>query len=108
MAIAAEHLYESCTCESGMRDGLRCGDCNGRGVVSKGTKILGITADVAEAELEAEIAAEGDDELDNMSINHLRSRAKDLGVSAGGSKEALVARIKAAAAGEAPEEAIGG
>lgn len=89
MAIATEHLYENCTCDSGMRGGLRCGDCGGRGIVSKGTKPTG--AVIVEPN-----QADGvtDDDLDNVDINHARQRAKDLGLSAGGSKAAIVARIR--------------
>lgn len=101
MAIPAEHLYVSCTCIGGMRDGARCADCGGRGIVPKGTKPTGAT--IPEAELVRD--DEGDD-LENQSINHLRSRAKDLGVSAGGSKDALIARIREATAdaGDATDE----
>jgi len=67
MAIAAEHLYESCTCDAGMRNGLRCADCNGRGIVPKGYKPTG-------AAIVEETDAVEDDGLDDMSITHLRSR----------------------------------
>lgn len=101
MTVPAEHLYESCTCESGMRDGLRCADCGGRGIVPKGVKPTGAVVP------EADLAEDNDDGLDDMSIKHLQSRAKDLGLSAGGSKAALVASIReatGAAAGEEPAE----
>ena len=99
--VPAEHLYDSCTCQSGMRDGLRCADCGGRGIVLKDTKITGKSVAPAEGD---SVATPEDDELENMSINHLRSRAKDLGVSAGGSKDALVERIKAATKDEPTDE----
>lgn len=88
MTIPAEHLYESCTCLNGMRDGLRCADCNGRGIVPKGVKPTG--AVIADEAGDSTV----DDGLEDLSIVHLRSRAKDLGLSAGGSKDALVARIR--------------
>lgn len=89
--VPAEHLYEACTCTNGMRNGLRCADCGGRGLVAVGQKPTG-----GSVPGDDEVASPEQDELANMSINHLRSRAKDLGVSAGGSKDALVERIKAA------------
>jgi len=97
MAIAAEHLYESCTCDAGMRNGLRCADCNGRGIVPKGYKPTG-------AAIVEETDAVEDDGLDDMSITHLRSRAKDLGLSAGGSKAALVKSIREANAAATEDE----
>lgn len=98
MAIAAEHLYDSCTCEGGMRNGLRCADCHGRGIVPKGTKPTGAVVQEATDETV-------DDGLEDMSITHLRSRAKDLGLSAGGSKATLVKAIREATAAETGEDA---
>jgi hypothetical protein len=106
MAIAVEHLYESCTCTDGMRDGLRCADCGGRGIVAKGTKPTGEAVPVPEGD-----TIETDDDLDNIDLKHLRERAKQLGLSAGGSKVDLVARIRdfnVVAAGEAQAAAEAG
>jgi hypothetical protein len=91
MAIAAEHLYEACTCEGGMRDGLRCADCFGRGIVPRGSTPKG--AAIIEPDTDTV-----DDELEDMSVTHLRSRAKDLGLSAGTGKTALVKAIREATA----------
>lgn len=93
----AEFLYESCTCTSGMRNGLRCADCGGRGILPKGTKPTGGTVAVETTETTV------DDGIEDLSIKHLQSRAKDLGLSAGGSRAALVARIREALAAEAGE-----
>ena len=99
MSPDAEFLYDSCTCDSGMRNGLRCADCGGRGIVPKGVKPKGGTIEEA-----ALVDDDGElDGLEDMSINHLRSRAKDLGISAGGSKATLVAAIR-----EATRDADGG
>jgi len=92
MAIAAEHLYVSCTCTNGMRDGLRCADCGGRGVVLKGTTPTGEAVPLEPGEG----LPEDEDPFENMSVKHLRSRAKDLGLSAGGTKAELVTRIREA------------
>lgn len=105
VAYAAEFLYESCSCDSGMRNGLRCADCGGRGIVAKGTKPTG--AAVSDEAAETTV----DDGLDDMSVTHLRSRAKDLGLPTGGSKAALVQAIREATAevpdgdGDAADEA---
>jgi hypothetical protein len=96
MAMAAEHLYQACTCTGGMRGGLRCGDCNGRGIVPKTVKPTG-------AVVAPESDETVDDDLEDMSINHLRSRAKDLGLSAGGNKETLVRTIRESLAATAAE-----
>lgn len=90
----AEFLYESCTCTNGMRDGLRCADCGGRGILPRGTKPTGGTVAAETGDTTV------DDGLDDLSIKHLQSRAKDLGLPAGGSKAALVARIREAIAAE--------
>src|SRR4051812_30506257 len=94
MATPVEHLYVSCTCDSGMRNGLRCADCGGRGILPKGAEPTGATVAPADEDLST---VEGDDGLDDMSVTHLRSRAKDLGLPSGGSKAALVAAIRAEA-----------
>lgn len=92
--IPAEHLYDSCTCDGGMRNGLRCADCGGRGLVPKGTKPTGETV--------AEDSEDGvADDLDNLSMTDLRELAKNRGVSAGGGRKAIADRIRAAADGEA-------
>ena len=104
MTVPAEHLYDNCTCTGGMRNGLRCGDCNGRGLVPKGVKPKG--AVVAAAPETADGAPAEDDGLDDMSIVHLRSRAKDLGLSAGGSKATLVAAIRGATRDADEPEAV--
>lgn len=96
MAIPAEHLYESCTCTDGMRNGLRCADCGGRGIVPKGTKPSG-----AAVEPEGEEAP--DDGLEDLSKTHLQSRAKDLGLSSGGTKDALIKAIREATRAVEPE-----
>ena len=63
MATAAEFLYDSCTCDSGMRDGQRCADCGGRGIVPKGTKPTGAT--IPETELVDDDESDG---LEDMSV----------------------------------------
>jgi hypothetical protein len=94
MAPDAEFLYDSCTCESGMRDGQRCADCGGRGILPKGVKPTGkAVAETALVDDDGEL-----DGLDDMSINHLRSRAKDLGISSGGNTATLVKAIREATA----------
>lgn len=105
MAIDVEHMYESCTCESGMRDGLRCADCGGRGIIPKGITPTGGVVEPADEDL---TTVEGDDGLDDMSLTHLRSRAKDLGLPSTGSKAGLIAAIRAEVgtsdAGTEPDE----
>jgi hypothetical protein len=86
--IAVEHLYESCTCDGGMRDGLRCADCGGRGILPTGTKPTGASVP------EPSDNTVSDDDLDNLDVKHLRERAKQLGLSAGGSKVVLISRIR--------------
>jgi hypothetical protein len=100
MATPAEFLYDSCTCDGGMRNGLRCADCHGRGLVPKGYQPTG---DAVEEPVEPPES----DGLEDMSITHLRSRAKDLGLSAGGSKVTLVKAIREAVAAENGETAEG-
>jgi len=103
--LAVEHLYVSCTCTDGMRGGLRCADCGGRGIVTKGTKPTG------ESVPEPDGDTVDDDDLENIDLKHLRKRATDLGLSAGGSKTAIVARIRdfnVVAAAEAEEAAAAG
>jgi len=101
MTVPAEFLYESCTCESGMRNGQRCADCGGRGIVPAGTKPTG--ASIPEAAL---VDDDGElDGLEDMSVTHLRSRAKDLGLATGGTKAALIAAIRAASAPDEDEDA---
>lgn len=89
MAIPdAEHLYVSCTCESGMRGGLRCADCGGRGIVVKGTQIKGEAVQPDDAD------DEEDDGLDQLSATDLRAKAKALGLPTSGSREVLIGRIR--------------
>jgi hypothetical protein len=97
MVTAVEHMYVSCTCTNGMRSGERCADCNGRGVVPKGTKPSGesIPADAG--------ASVGDDDpYLNLGMQELRDKARTLGVGAGGGRAALVERIREAEANAEP------
>lgn len=93
MATAVEHLYKSCTCENGMRDGARCADCNGRGIVPKEASISGRALPKEQNDLSD--ADEGDG-LEQLGMNELRARAKEVGVGAGGSRAAITERIREA------------
>jgi hypothetical protein len=97
--IPAEHLYVSCTCSGGMRNGERCPDCLGRGLVRRPSEVI--------ARLEEEAAAAGagedaGDGLDELPIAQLRKKASEAGLDVTGKKVDLVARIRAAAAVAAP------
>lgn len=92
MTTAAEHLYVPCTCTGGMRDGERCADCRGRGVVPKGTKPTGESIPSEEPTVDEE------DPLLQLGMAELRERCRELGVGAGGGRAALVARIREAEA----------
>jgi len=99
MATPVEHLYESCTCDSGMRDGLRCADCGGRGIVPRGHTITGGTV--------TEPNADDGDELKQLSVKDLRAKAKELGLPSGGNKDALIAAIREATADAESDETDG-
>lgn len=104
MVTAVEHLYVSCTCTNGMRNGERCADCHGRGLVPKGTKLTGesIRAD------EGASVDEADPYL-NLGMQELREKARTLGVGAGGGRAALIERIREAeAAAAASSDGEGG
>jgi len=97
--IPAEHLYVACTCSGGMRNGERCPDCNGRGVVRKPTEVLARLEEEAAAAAAAE-EQEGDG-LEDLPIAQLRKRASDAGLETTGKKVDLVDRLRAAAAAAA-------
>lgn len=99
MAIPAEHLYESCTCESGMRSGRRCADCGGRGILPRGIKPTGAAVEPEAPNIDDEPSEEeSDDGLEQLAMAELRDKARELGLSAGGGREALVERIREASA----------
>ncbi len=97
--IPAEHLYVSCTCSGGMRNGERCPDCLGRGLVRRPSEVI--------ARLEAEAAEEfaghpEADGLDELPIAQLRKKASEAGLDTKGKKDELVGRIRAAVVLDAP------
>ena len=92
MTIPAEHLYVSCSCTGGMRNGERCPDCLGRGLVRKPSEVLA----ALEAEAEAAEAEEPGDGLDDLPIAQLRKLAAGRGLSGAGKKHELIAALRAA------------
>ena len=92
MTIPAEHLYVSCTCSGGMRDGERCPDCLGRGLVRKPSELIA----ALEAEAEAAEAEAPGDGLDDLPIAQLRKVAAAAGLSGAGKKIDLIAALRAA------------
>ncbi len=90
MAIPAEHLYVACTCSGGMRNGERCPDCLGRGIVRKPTEVLA----ALEAEAAAAEAEDPGDGLDDLPVAQLRKLAAERGLDTSGKKADLVARLR--------------
>jgi len=73
-----------------MRDGERCPDCLGRGLVRKPSELIA----ALEAEAEAATAEERGDGLDDLPIAQLRKLAVAQGISGTGKKVELIAALR--------------
>jgi hypothetical protein len=82
--IAIEHEFINCTCKGGMRDGARCTDCGGRGILRRVRP--GIPDEPPE---EAAV------KLDRLKLADLQAIAEGLGLDTSGTRANLIERIRA-------------